>query len=78
MKTTYILGKSNLGGNLGPHWVVIEDFSVSSTADKKIITYSTNGTSIFDYSPSRRNFTSDNSSNERSGTIIKIETYMIN
>ena len=70
--TTYILGRADVGGDIGQHWVVITDYSV----DKKgIITYSVSGTSKND---TMRIFTSG--SNEDSkwiGTINRIETYTV-
>jgi len=61
--TTYILGRANVGGGIGEHWVVIEAHTVGKDGT---ITYTVNGTSDFD---TGRTYTSGPSADDRSGTI---------
>jgi RHS repeat-associated protein len=70
--TTYILVKANVGGGIGQHWVIIENFSAGPDGT---ITYTVNGTSNGD---TGRTYTSGSNNNSSSqGTIIRIETYTI-
>jgi len=69
---TYILGRADVGGGIGEHWVVIENYSVSPNGT---ITYKVNGTSINDKG---RVFTSGPNNNDKKiGTINRIETYTV-
>ena len=71
----YILGRAQIGGGLGQHWVVIEDYSVT---EKGVIRYECIGSSNND---AGREFTSD--TNAASGTnkklawVDKIEVYSV-
>jgi RHS repeat-associated protein len=76
--TTYILGKADVGGGIGSHWVPVTDFSVGQNGT---ITYTVNGTSVNDDANSAgvaRTFSSgSNHDSQREGTIVRIETYFV-
>ncbi|GMO53192.1 MAG: hypothetical protein Pg6C_19420 [Treponemataceae bacterium] len=80
--TTYIIAKVAVGGGLGTHFVVVEDFYVDEKSG--IITYSTNGTSLNDgaygNNSSPRTYSSTYAFNDskRYGVVVKIETYTVN
>ena len=69
----YILGRANIGGGLGQHWVVIEDYKVlpNGTIEYKIVPSSKNDTG--------RVFTSDPkfATDQKKACINKIEVYSI-
>ena len=69
----YILGRANVGGGLGQHWVVIEDYKVlpNGTIEYKIVPSSKND--------SGRVFTSDPkfATDKKKACINKIEVYSI-
>ncbi|MDO5774989.1 MAG: hypothetical protein Q4P16_11830, partial [Spirochaetales bacterium] len=69
----YILGRANIGGGLGQHWVVIEDYKVlpTGTIEYKIVPSSKND--------SGRVFTSDPkfATDQKKACINKIEVYSI-
>lgn len=69
----YILGRANIGGGLGQHWVVIEDYKVlpNGTIEYKIVPSSKND--------SGRVFTSDPkfATDQKKACINKIEVYSI-
>ncbi len=69
----YILGRANIGGGLGQHWVVIEDYKVlpNGTIEYKIVPSSKND--------SGRVFTSDPkfATDKKKACINKIEVYSI-
>jgi hypothetical protein len=70
--TTFILGRADVGGGVGEHWVVIEDYSVDRDGT---ITYTVRGTSNRD---DKRTYTSGpNNDSEFIGQINRIETYTI-
>ena len=68
---TFILGRAELGGGYGEHWVVITGYSVDTNG---IINYTVNGTSENDEG---RIYTSGDSSTVKEGKINRIETYTI-
>jgi hypothetical protein len=74
----FILARVTLGGGLGEHWVVLQDYMLNSDG---IIHYLVNGTSVNDYGTvdnggAARIFTSGSNDNSaRKGTVNKIETY---
>jgi RHS repeat-associated protein len=75
---TYILGRADIGGGVGEHWVTIEDFSIDANG---MIIYEVNGSSRNDDGNSTRGprqFTSGSNNNSaRIGTINRIETYTV-
>lgn len=75
---TFVLARAIIGGGLGEHWVVLQDFSINPDGT---INYSINGTSNNDYGTTDnggvdRSFTSGSNDNStRKATVDKIETY---
>ena len=71
----YILGRAQIGGGLGQHWVVIEDYSVT---EQGVIRYECVGSSDND---AGREFTSDpnaaSGTNKKLACVDKIEVYSV-